>query len=292
MKAWQVVVAVIALLAIGVATMIGLLPDETGNEFGRFEPAEFVLIGQPQRLASEFTYIDPEGLRWTAPKNMQTDGASIPPFLWQVVGDPFGGRYLYAAIVHDAYCHEKHYKGERPHEEVHRMFYRACLCAGVEPDKAKLLYAGVHYFGPKWDWPYRTDSTPIVAAPPPGEEPQSPAPGETPDVVVPAWTFDERVSDELIRTKVWKTRTPGDWNRVELSRLDVQREVRTGKMRYNVNAVTTDGRVLTLGVEDQQALEKNVTDAQTELMRRCKEWISSKNPTLEEIEAWDFTLPE
>ena len=31
------------------------------------------------------------------------------------------------------------------------MFYNACLCGGVEPLKAKTLYAAVYHFGPRWE---------------------------------------------------------------------------------------------------------------------------------------------
>ncbi len=38
------------------------------------------------------------------PKGYQTDGASIPRFLWEEIGHPFSPKFITAAIVHDWHC--------------------------------------------------------------------------------------------------------------------------------------------------------------------------------------------
>lgn len=98
------------------------------------------------KLLEDFTYIDPLGKRWTAPKGYETDGASIPKAFWSVVGGPFEGGYREAAVIHDWYCHSK----TEPWKDVHRIFYYAARAANVSESKAKLLYTAVRVGGPKW----------------------------------------------------------------------------------------------------------------------------------------------
>jgi hypothetical protein len=121
-------------------------------DFGRFTGpvrVEFVRqSGQDRdmRLLADFTYIDPAGKAWTARKGYETDGASIPKAFWSIVGGPFEGGYREAAVIHDWYCDSK----TEPWKDVHRIFYYACRAAGVNEKKAKMLYAAVRIFGPKW----------------------------------------------------------------------------------------------------------------------------------------------
>ena len=98
------------------------------------------------RLLDDFTYVDPRNVEWKAPKGSVIDGASIPRILWTAVGSPFTGEYRQASVVHDVACEKR----DRPWEEVHRMFYEACRCGGVGEVKAKILYAAVSRFGPRW----------------------------------------------------------------------------------------------------------------------------------------------
>ena len=103
--------------------------------------------GRNMTLLEDFSYIDPDGLEWKAPKGLVTDGASIPQEAWSIIGGPFEGTYRLAAVVHDAACDTK----DRSWESVHEMFYRAMLTAHVDELKAKLMYAAVYHFGPRWN---------------------------------------------------------------------------------------------------------------------------------------------
>jgi hypothetical protein len=94
------------------------------------------------QLLREFTYTDPDGRTWTAPNEMKTDGASIPPALWSFVGSPFTGPYRRAAIVHDAACDDDG-GDDVKRATADKMFYFACLCGGCSDKQAELLYAGV-----------------------------------------------------------------------------------------------------------------------------------------------------
>jgi hypothetical protein len=66
--------------------------------------------------------------------------------LWSVAGSPYTGEYRNASVVHDVAC----VKRDHSWQDVHRMFYEACRAGGVGEQKAKLMYAAVYHFGPKW----------------------------------------------------------------------------------------------------------------------------------------------
>jgi hypothetical protein len=120
-----------------------------GGQFGRFVgtvKTEWIDPDRKMRLLDDFTYVDPQGVEWRAPKGSIIDGASIPRSLWTAVGSPFTGEYRNASVVHAVACVERN----RPWQKVHRMFYEACRCGGVGEIKAKIMYAGVYRFGPEW----------------------------------------------------------------------------------------------------------------------------------------------
>ncbi len=98
------------------------------------------------RLLATFSYVDPNGVTWTAPAGWIIDGASIPVFAWSVVGGPFNGKYRDASVIHDVACDQK----AQPWEMVHEAFYWAMLASGVEDWRAKVMYAAVYHFGPRW----------------------------------------------------------------------------------------------------------------------------------------------
>jgi len=107
------------------------------------------LPGDPRkmRVLETINFIDSKGKIWTAPSDSIVDGASIPRFLWMVMGSPFVGLYRRASVIHDVYCVTR----SEPHEAVHRMFYEAMLADGVDKEKATAMYHAVANFGPTWD---------------------------------------------------------------------------------------------------------------------------------------------
>jgi len=98
-------------------------------------------------LLEDFKFIDPNGKEWLAAKGRRIDGASIPRILWTVAGDPFIGDYRRASVLHDVACDDK----VEPDKSVHRMFYDAMICDGVDHETAAKFYTAVRLFGPKWD---------------------------------------------------------------------------------------------------------------------------------------------
>jgi len=124
------------------------------DRFGQFEHEVITIwLTQPDKpdrdmeLAAGFNYLDPAGKRWEAPSGSKIDGASIPPFLWTIVGPPYVGDYRRATVLHDVGCDLR----TEPHEDVHRMFYYAMRCDGVDPFQAAIMYLAVKHFGPKWE---------------------------------------------------------------------------------------------------------------------------------------------
>lgn len=57
-----------------------------------------------ENLNVVYTTDDGEVKAVLVPKGYQTDGASIPRFLWEEVGSPFQPKFITAAIVHDYHC--------------------------------------------------------------------------------------------------------------------------------------------------------------------------------------------
>jgi Protein of unknown function (DUF1353) len=131
------------------------------SAYGHFEgPLQIELLGGPGgrngKLLAPYVFVDPDQKLWTAPKGLVTDGASIPRPLWSIVGSPWTGLYRNAAVIHDAYC-DSH---SEPWQAVHRVFYRAMLANGVNPLQAKIMYAAVYRFGPRWDFTYGAKTCP------------------------------------------------------------------------------------------------------------------------------------
>jgi Protein of unknown function (DUF1353) len=136
-----------SLFGLLIALAVGCGPG--GGKFGHFQgkvKTEWIEANRKMQLLEDFGYVDARGVEWPAPKGSIIDGASIPQVLWSVVGSPYTGEYRNASVVHDVACVRR----DRPWQDVHRMFYEACRAGGVGEQKAKLLYAAVYHFGPRW----------------------------------------------------------------------------------------------------------------------------------------------
>ncbi len=107
--------------------------------------------GRTMTVMSELSYTDPQGTIWDAPAGSVTDGASIPRYLWSVMGGPFEGKYRNASVLHDV-AYEKH---NRPWSDCDRMFYNAMRCSGVSAVEAKTMYYALYKFGHHWKFPIK-----------------------------------------------------------------------------------------------------------------------------------------
>jgi hypothetical protein len=105
--------------------------------------------GRTVRLLEDFSFTDTNGNVWQSKKDELPDGSSIPKLFWTFVGSPFVGKHRLASIPHDTYCKLREKSG-KTYQEVHRMYYEACIAAGVKKHKAKLMYKAIKLGGPKW----------------------------------------------------------------------------------------------------------------------------------------------
>jgi hypothetical protein len=102
--------------------------------------------GINMKVLDAYSYSDSSGHVLSAQPGFVMDGASIPRVLWTVMGSPFTGKYIGAAVVHDVGCAGHKYTWQI----THRMFYDAMIDLGVNEHQAKLMYYGVLFGGPKW----------------------------------------------------------------------------------------------------------------------------------------------
>lgn len=130
----------------------------------RFTPSEITLkevgdTGLKELVDDPLTFTDSSGRTWTAPRGTLTDGASVPRYALAVSDGRFDEKFLKAAVVHDAYCQDinkdrcpEQYR-TKPWKDVHRMFYDGCLAGRTPEMRAKIMFAAVWLFGPRWDDP-------------------------------------------------------------------------------------------------------------------------------------------
>jgi hypothetical protein len=102
--------------------------------------------GRNMTLVTELRYTDPKGEMWVAPAGSVTDGASIPRYLWSIMGGPFEGQYRNASVLHDVAYGDK----KRPWQDCDRMFYYAMRCSGVNAVEAKTMFYALYKFGHHW----------------------------------------------------------------------------------------------------------------------------------------------
>ena len=102
--------------------------------------------GRTMTLLTELRYTDPQGFVWIAPIGSVVDGASIPRYLWSIMGGPFEGKYRNASVLHDV-AYGQH---DRPWQDCDRMFYNAMRCSGVSAVEAKTMFYALCRFGHHW----------------------------------------------------------------------------------------------------------------------------------------------
>lgn len=144
-KRLSIWLALIVFLFVSSITPRLSMADDKGTFFG-----ELVLRplkdGVRMSTTKHFGFKDNAGREWIVPSGSTTDGASIPRALWSVVGSPFTGKYLPAAVVHDRFCDSKY----RSWKLTHDVFYEAMIANGVDKNQALLMWAAAYRFGPRW----------------------------------------------------------------------------------------------------------------------------------------------
>jgi hypothetical protein len=129
-----------------------IVPGATTWGFYNGEPVtKWNPDGRTMTLLTELRYTDPKGNAWVAPIGSVVDGASIPRYLWSIMGGPFEGRYRNASVLHDVAYGDK----KRPWQDCDRMFYYAMRCSGVSAVEAKTMFYALYKFGHHWKFPIK-----------------------------------------------------------------------------------------------------------------------------------------
>ena len=129
-----------------------IVPGATKWGFYNGEPVtKWNPDGRTMTLLTELRYTDPKGNVWVAPIGSLVDGASIPRYLWSIMGGPFEGRYRNASVLHDVSYGDK----KRPWQDCDRMFYYAMRCSGVSAVEAKTMFYALYRFGHHWKFPIK-----------------------------------------------------------------------------------------------------------------------------------------
>lgn len=137
---------VVMFVAVLVSSLAGAKAQENFGTFNGELVVKAKSDGRKLELTQPFSFADPKGKLWSVPAGTVVDGASIPQVFWSVIGGPFEDNYREASVIHDFYCDRK----TEPWEDVHKVFYDGMMARGVTPFKAKMMYAAVYNFGPRW----------------------------------------------------------------------------------------------------------------------------------------------
>lgn len=265
----------------GLAFAIGCQPQsdtaQPGN-FGRFEGevvASWDDNGRHMTLREGFAYVDPQNRRWVAPAGTVVDGASIPQGFWTVIGGPFEGRYRNASVVHDIGCDEM----PESWEDVHRMFYDACRCGGVDETQAKLMYYAVYHFGPRWElvtetqleWQPSDDGQmvqrPVLVETAVRIDPPAPTPEEVDQVVEfiaeenPTVTSIKKMDREALHRRPWRGRNkPSDLSK-QSGRLGTERSDKWSSVEPRSGGAPREHRLRTPQQTDMLSRELTAEEA-------------------------------
>lgn len=87
-----------------------------------------------------------EKKRFVVPKNYITDGASIPPAFWQLIGTPYAPEFITGALAHD-FCYGKHF--DVP--EMSAVFFELLKLSDVKEVEAYLMEKGVYAYTSLFD---------------------------------------------------------------------------------------------------------------------------------------------
>jgi hypothetical protein len=88
------------------------------------------------------------GRQVLVPAGFEFDGASIPPILWPIIGNPFDPKFCRAALLHD-WLYSSHLIDRRAADKA---FLAALIEDGVNEWRAQAMYSAVRAGGlTSWD---------------------------------------------------------------------------------------------------------------------------------------------
>jgi hypothetical protein len=81
------------------------------------------------------------------PSGFQWNGASIPSFLWPILGSPFSPEMMVPSLVHD-FLYSRQAQSLGIHRrQADKIFKKLLIANGMDADKAETLYLGVRVGG-------------------------------------------------------------------------------------------------------------------------------------------------
>lgn len=203
------------------------------SEYGKFigsVKAEWLQDGRKMKLLEDFSYVDQFQNRWDAPAGWIVDGASIPQFAWSIIGGPFEGKYRKASVIHDVECDRK----LRSWESVHEVFYNAMRASDVSVIKAKIMYAAVYHFGPRWGYSVteivnRSNIESTIAR----FEKQNPDSKVTTHVTAKSRTFFEIMTNKPKKANIHFNAVPAQANLTEEDFSELKAAIESGNLELN-----------------------------------------------------------
>ena len=92
-----------------------------------------------------FDHVKSKSYSFTIPKGYCFDGATIPRFLWRVIGSKTDNTFLIAALIHDILC-ENHGYVNNDRNFSSKVFRALLISGGVGKVKAQVMYLAVDNF--------------------------------------------------------------------------------------------------------------------------------------------------
>lgn len=103
-------------------------------------------------LREPLAWTDPDGTTVTIPAGFLSDGASLPPATWWLLGGKLALDWISAALVHDYACvHRPAWAATSA--RAHARFYDGLRADGMPAWRARAAYTAVSLFGPRWSAP-------------------------------------------------------------------------------------------------------------------------------------------
>ena len=108
-----------------------------------------VLLQGPRGIRVDALVVTPDAFpTFTVPAGYKYDGASIPPFLWGMVGYPFQQGFRRASAAHDYMLIEQII----PARSAHKIFYQILRLDNVSKWKAVLIFLAVNVYWSVKGW--------------------------------------------------------------------------------------------------------------------------------------------
>jgi len=126
------------------------------SSFTRPLKTESLPDGKTKRILEPFRFwLDDVGVgnHILVPAGFVSDGASIPRIVWPIVGSPWTGRYVQAAVLHDYLYHKNGWVGcnrgilRLERHEVDYVFKKAMKVLNTPTYDINIIYMAVRGFG-------------------------------------------------------------------------------------------------------------------------------------------------